>query len=150
MLKDQWPPDKWLPVSIAPSDADLEVSVMDKRGIHALVFPVRKSGIDWVDASTKNASTSGRHIGANGLTAARLISLRFILIVGRQLFLLCLLLGEKAPFHCSLCRIGFCFQQFFEPVDIRLDDPSQMNSRVPAAAYCRLRLYGRGVEGSAL
>ena len=26
---------------------------MDKRGIHALVFPVRKSGIDWVDASTK-------------------------------------------------------------------------------------------------
>jgi hypothetical protein len=53
MLKDQWPPDKWLPVSIAPSDADLEVSVMDKRGIHALVFPVRKSGTDWVDASTK-------------------------------------------------------------------------------------------------
>jgi hypothetical protein len=53
MLKDQRPPDKWLPVSIAPSDADLEVSVMDTRGIHALVFPVRKSGIDWVDASTK-------------------------------------------------------------------------------------------------
>ncbi|MFZ0621765.1 MAG: hypothetical protein WAM76_07175 [Pseudolabrys sp.] len=53
MLKDQWPPDKWLPVSIAPSDADLEVSVMDKRGIHALLFPVRKSGTDWVDASTK-------------------------------------------------------------------------------------------------
>jgi hypothetical protein len=54
MLQDQWPPDKWLPVSIAPSDADLEVSVMDKRVIyHALVFPVRKSGTDWVDASTK-------------------------------------------------------------------------------------------------
>ena len=46
-------PDKWLPVSIAPSDADLEVSVMDKRGIHALVFPARKNGTDWVDASTK-------------------------------------------------------------------------------------------------
>jgi hypothetical protein len=53
MLKDQLPPDKWLPVSIAPSDADLEVSVMDKASIHALVFPVRKSGTDWVDASTK-------------------------------------------------------------------------------------------------
>ncbi len=26
---------------------------MDKRGIHALVFPVRKSGTEWVDASTK-------------------------------------------------------------------------------------------------
>jgi len=53
MLKDQWPPDKWLPVPIAPSNADLEVSVMDKRGSHALVFPVRKSGTDRVDASTK-------------------------------------------------------------------------------------------------
>jgi hypothetical protein len=46
-------PDKWLAVSIAPSDADLEVSVLDERGFHVLVFPVRKSGIDWVDASTK-------------------------------------------------------------------------------------------------
>jgi len=53
MPQDQSPPDKWLPVSIAPSDADLEVCVMDKRGIHALVFPVRKSGTDWVNASTK-------------------------------------------------------------------------------------------------
>ena len=46
-------PVKWLPVSIAPSDTDLEVGVMDKRSVHALVFPVRKSGTDWVDASTK-------------------------------------------------------------------------------------------------
>jgi hypothetical protein len=46
-------PDNWLPVSIAPSDVDLEVGVMDKRGVHALVFPVHKSGAHWVDASTK-------------------------------------------------------------------------------------------------
>jgi hypothetical protein len=46
-------PEKWLPVSIAPSDADLEVCVMDNRGIHALVFPCRKLGTEWVDASTK-------------------------------------------------------------------------------------------------
>lgn len=26
---------------------------MDKRGSHALVFSARKSGTDWVDASTK-------------------------------------------------------------------------------------------------
>ena len=45
--------DNWLPVSIAPSDDDLEVGVMDKSGVHALVFPVRKSRTDWVDASTK-------------------------------------------------------------------------------------------------
>lgn len=46
-------PDKWLPVAIAPSDADLEVCVMDKQGIHALVFPSRKNGSQWVDAATK-------------------------------------------------------------------------------------------------
>jgi hypothetical protein len=26
---------------------------MDKIGFHALVFPVRKRGTDWIDASTK-------------------------------------------------------------------------------------------------
>jgi hypothetical protein len=47
-------PDKWLPVSIAPFDADLEVCVIDKRGaVHALVFPVHRRGFDWVDAATK-------------------------------------------------------------------------------------------------
>jgi hypothetical protein len=47
-------PDNWLPVSIAPSDTDLEVGVMDKRGdVVALVFPVRKRGTDWVGAATK-------------------------------------------------------------------------------------------------
>jgi hypothetical protein len=46
-------PDKWLPVSIAPSAADLEVCVMDKHGIHKLVFPCHKNEAEWVDASTK-------------------------------------------------------------------------------------------------
>ena len=46
-------PDKWLPVAIAPSDADLEVCVMSNQEVHALVFPCRKSGTEWVDAATK-------------------------------------------------------------------------------------------------
>jgi hypothetical protein len=47
-------PEKWLLVSIAPADADLEVGVMDKRGdVVALVFPVRKKGTYWVDAKSK-------------------------------------------------------------------------------------------------
>ena len=46
-------PECWLPVSIAPIDADLEVSVIDNLGVHRLIFPVRKSGNTWVDASTK-------------------------------------------------------------------------------------------------
>jgi hypothetical protein len=46
-------PYKWARVSIAPSDADLEVCVINNQGIHALVFPCRKNGTRWVDASTK-------------------------------------------------------------------------------------------------
>ena len=46
-------PEKWLPVSIAPPDTDLEVGAMDKGCVHALIFPVHKSGTYWVDASTK-------------------------------------------------------------------------------------------------
>jgi len=46
--------DKWLPVSIAPGDTNLEVGVMDKRGdVVALVFPVHKKGTYWVDATMK-------------------------------------------------------------------------------------------------
>ena len=45
-------PEKWLPVSIAPSDTDLAVGVMERGDVHSLVFPVRKRGNDWVDAST--------------------------------------------------------------------------------------------------
>ena len=46
-------PDKWLPVSIAPSDADLEVCVMGGGELHAVIFPCRKAGTGWVDAATK-------------------------------------------------------------------------------------------------
>jgi hypothetical protein len=47
-------PEEWLPVSIAPSDADLEVCIIDYDGIlHALVFPCRKVKAGWVDPSTK-------------------------------------------------------------------------------------------------
>jgi hypothetical protein len=46
-------PNKWLPVSIAPRDGDLEVCVIDKAGVHALIFPCRKNGNEWVDASTR-------------------------------------------------------------------------------------------------
>jgi hypothetical protein len=44
---------EWLPISVAPSEGDLEVCVIDRRGTHALVFPCRKNGNGWVDPSTK-------------------------------------------------------------------------------------------------
>ena len=46
-------PKEWFPVSIAPSDSNLEVCVMDRSGSHSLIFPVCKKGDGWVDASTK-------------------------------------------------------------------------------------------------
>jgi hypothetical protein len=51
MLKDQWPPDKWLPVSIAPFDTDLEVAVLDRRGVHSLIFPCHRTITGWADAT---------------------------------------------------------------------------------------------------
>jgi len=46
-------PDKWLPVAIAPTDSDLEVCVIEKGEVHALIFPCRKDGGVWVDAATR-------------------------------------------------------------------------------------------------
>jgi hypothetical protein len=46
--------EKWLPVSIAPTNTDLEVCVIDNNDIHALIFPVRKDGRKWADARTQS------------------------------------------------------------------------------------------------
>jgi hypothetical protein len=46
-------PKKWLPVSIAPPDGDLEVCVINNQGVHALVFPCRRDGNEWIDSVTK-------------------------------------------------------------------------------------------------
>jgi len=47
------PDNKWLPVSIAPADMDLEVGVMSQQDVVTLVFPVRKQKFYWADAKTK-------------------------------------------------------------------------------------------------
>lgn len=45
---------EWLPVSVAPTDEDLEVCVMDYDGILlALAYPCHKKGAEWVDATNK-------------------------------------------------------------------------------------------------
>ena len=45
---------EWLPVSVAPSDRDLEVYVIDYDGIvHALRYPCHRNGAEWIDASNK-------------------------------------------------------------------------------------------------
>jgi hypothetical protein len=47
-------PAEWCPVAIAPTDGDLEVCALGYDGIvHALVFPCRKDGTQWVDASNE-------------------------------------------------------------------------------------------------
>ena len=83
-----------------------------------------------------SASTYSQPIGANGPTIAKLISLGLFFVVSGQVFLFQLLLSEKARFHCPLCRIGFRFQQFFEPVDICLDDPSHFKLRISPFTHC--------------
>jgi len=42
----------WQPVSTAPFDRDLELAVIDRDGMHALVFPCRRILGSWIDAET--------------------------------------------------------------------------------------------------
>ena len=46
-------PRRWLPISTAPADRDLELSVIEREEVHALVFPCRKRDGEWIDATTK-------------------------------------------------------------------------------------------------
>jgi hypothetical protein len=43
----------WQSISTAPFDCDLELAVIDSKGVHALVFPCRRTEEDWMDAITK-------------------------------------------------------------------------------------------------
>jgi hypothetical protein len=52
MMETLTPPEKWLPVSIAPADVDLEVCVICKGAVHALVFPCRRAESGWADSAT--------------------------------------------------------------------------------------------------
>jgi hypothetical protein len=42
----------WQPISSAPLDRDLELSVIEKGEVHALVFPCRRTQAGWVNAKT--------------------------------------------------------------------------------------------------
>jgi len=41
----------WQPIATAPRDADLELSIYEDGKYHALVFPCRRDGSSWRDAS---------------------------------------------------------------------------------------------------
>jgi hypothetical protein len=43
----------WQPISTAPFERDLELSVQDDDEHHALVFPCRRISSGWVNAETK-------------------------------------------------------------------------------------------------
>lgn len=40
----------WQPIETAPGDRDIELAVMDKDGLHALVFPCRRAAGGWLKA----------------------------------------------------------------------------------------------------
>ena len=43
---------EWQPISSAPFDRDLELSVIEKAEIYALVFPCRRTQAGWVEPKT--------------------------------------------------------------------------------------------------
>jgi hypothetical protein len=44
---------EWWLIYSAPYDRDLELAVFDRDGLHALVFPCRRTLGGWIDAETK-------------------------------------------------------------------------------------------------
>jgi len=42
----------WKPIATAPHGRDLELSVIERGEIFALVFPCRRSGWRWIDAES--------------------------------------------------------------------------------------------------
>jgi len=44
----------WQPISDAPFGWELELAVIDSDGIHALVFPCRRTLTGWMRAGTKD------------------------------------------------------------------------------------------------
>ncbi len=43
---------EWLPIALAPMGRDLEISVIDREGVHSVVFPCRKSALGWVNSAS--------------------------------------------------------------------------------------------------
>jgi hypothetical protein len=50
---DQDRQDSWQPISTAPFDQDIELAVIDRDGVHALVFPCRRAHGGWVRAQKR-------------------------------------------------------------------------------------------------
>ncbi|MCB5204085.1 hypothetical protein LH464_16575 [Neorhizobium sp. T786] len=42
----------WQPIAEAPIAQDIELAVIDGGGVHALIFPCKKSSNGWVNAKT--------------------------------------------------------------------------------------------------
>lgn len=43
----------WEQISSAPFDRDLELAVLDRDGVHALVFPCRRVLTGWIESATR-------------------------------------------------------------------------------------------------
>jgi hypothetical protein len=47
------PMDEWHPISTAPFDRNLQLSVIEREEVYPLVFPCRRTDSGWVHASTR-------------------------------------------------------------------------------------------------
>jgi hypothetical protein len=43
----------WQPISTAPFEHDLQLSVIEQGEVHALAFPCRRTANGWMDAATR-------------------------------------------------------------------------------------------------
>lgn len=45
----------WHPIATAPAEVDLELSIYDNGGYHALAFPCRRDGLEWRDVRARRS-----------------------------------------------------------------------------------------------
>ncbi len=43
----------WKPIDTAPFDRNVELAVIDGQGVHALIFPCRRTVGGWLNAESK-------------------------------------------------------------------------------------------------
>ena len=115
-------PRTWQEILSAPTGVDLEVCVIDKQGVHALVFPCHKQGGAWIDPVNKSSyRNSADTLAALGRGSSDHFLSSSLFAIANLLFFL--LLRQEPKNHRALCGIGFCFEQQIKSVDIGLRDP---------------------------
>jgi hypothetical protein len=58
---------EWQPINTAPFECDLELAVLERNDVCALVFPSQRAVDGWINAETKQRIRCSPPIGGSGM-----------------------------------------------------------------------------------